>query len=130
MLSFDVLKNRINEIYRSNAMLESYQNDLLRNSEFLPANEAVIEQAKSTTLALAREIIQTISTITNRDYNTNSFVQPLEIAHDLIKSEHFFATRELIDGLLAIYEKNFNDLVGKFMISPLDKLRFYKMQFV
>lgn len=130
MTSFEVLKNRLNEVYRSNALLEAYQNNLLKNSELKPEHLQQITAAKEQSITLAQEILNTIGTLTQKQYNVASFTQPLEWAFDLMKSEHFFETRELIDGLLAIYEKNFSILANQFMISPLDKLRFYKMQFV
>lgn len=130
MHSFEVLKSRINEIYRCHTLLESYENNLLRGSEFKPEHHKDIEAAKERCIALAQEILSTISAITKSEYKVNSFIRPIEVSYDLIKSEHFFEARELIDGLLSVYEKNFNSLVDKFMIGPLDKLRFYKMQFV
>lgn len=130
MVSFETLKNRLNEIYRCNAILEGYQNNLLRNSEFSPDNGKALEDARNTVIMLAKEMLNAISAITGRDYNATALTQPLDIAYDLIKSEHFFNVREVVDGLLAVYEKHFTSLVNKFNISPLDKIRFYKMQFV
>lgn len=130
MASFEVLKNRLNEVYRSNALLEAYQNNLLKNSEVKQEHLQKINAAKEQSITLSQEILNTIGTLTQKQYKTTSFTQPLDWVFDLMKSEHFFETRELLEGLLAVYEKNFSILVNQFMISPLDKLRFYKMQFV
>ena len=46
MHSFEVLKNRINEIYRCNTLLESYENNLLKGTEFKPEHHADIEAAR------------------------------------------------------------------------------------
>ena len=130
MLTFEVLKKRINELYRAHSVLESYQNNVLRNSPFVPEHELIIHQAQETCLIAARSLFQRVTPFTQRSYTFQDALQPLATSYDLITSEFFYDTRGVVDELLSVYEHYFLPLADQLHVSPLDKIRFYKMQFV
>ena len=128
--SKEVLKTKLNEIFRTKTILENYSNNTLRNSEFKEANGKVIEEVKARCLLLCKEPLNNISSTIKKELRCEDFFDPIDNCINLLSDEHFFEVRDIISQIINIYEENYNVLVEEFRISPLDKIKFYKLKFI
>ncbi|MEK6862100.1 MAG: hypothetical protein AABY07_09120 [Nanoarchaeota archaeon] len=130
VFSKELLRSKLNEVYRTKVILENYLNNTLRNSEFIEANGKVLDEVKTRCILLCKDMINKISYIVKRELKCQDFMDPIECCVNLLSDEHFFETRELLSQIIEVYDKNYNVLVDEFRINPLDKVKFYKLKFV
>jgi hypothetical protein len=128
--SKNVLKSRINSTYRNYLTLKYYNSGLLKSTPPTQENQEKLEQYQEILKTRLNPKIQKISEITNKQHQANEYIDPLKIISELITSEHFFETQDLIDDILKQYEEVLQTLIEEFRISPLDQLKLNKISFI
>ena len=124
------IKFKINSIYREYLLLSYYKSDLLKNT--LPTENGLkkLEEIKTTISNECKIYIEQLSNISERNFELVDYIDPLKICADLMSSEFFFASQELINKILKIYETNLMHSRDNFQISPLDQMKLSRIDFV
>lgn len=127
--SVEVLRSRLNGVFRARNVLDQYVVGVLRHSPVQEEHKAVLEEVQLQCLVESGVLLQQIRAVTGREYEKGFFVAA-EVVVGLLSSEYFFEVRPLLDQVVGVYERNLVPLVERFRISPLDLVRVYRMGFV
>tara|TARA_Y100000310_G_scaffold42264_1_gene39555 strand:- start:2311 stop:2700 length:390 start_codon:yes stop_codon:yes gene_type:complete len=129
MLSENGAKARINKIHQSHLILDYYSQGILKNSVLNQQKLDTLEQKKKECIETLNSLSPEITKITKRELNFTKYNQGIETSSNLLK-DHFFDSKEIIEQILLIYEKNTVPLIEQFMINPLDQMKIPKINFI
>ncbi len=126
----NTLKSRINSTYRNYLILKYYSSGLLKNTIPTQENKEKLQQYQEILTTRLTPKIQKISEVTKAHYQTTDYIDPLKIAADLLTTEFFYDTQDIINEILRTYESILLELIEEFKISPLDQLKLNKIDFI
>jgi hypothetical protein len=129
-LSKNVLKSRINSTYRNYLVLKYYTAGLLKNTLPTQEDKEKLQQYQEILKTRLISKIQKVSEVTNKQHTIREYIDSLKIAAELVTSEYFFETQNIIDEILRQYEEVLKNLIEEFKISPLDQLKLSKIDFI
>ena len=124
------IKFRINNIYRNHMVLNYYSSKLLRNSLPTEENLKKLNDTKISIINKTESSVTILSSITGRRFEVIDYIDPLKVCADILTSEHFFDSQEIISDILKIYENNLNRFIREYQISPIDQAKLSRIDFI
>lgn len=128
--SKEVLKTRLNTIYRAKAILDQYVLNVLKHSPCSEEHRTKCHQMLASCFQEVQPLLEQVDVITGHSAQRKDVFAPVEVVMHLLTSQFFFDVRPLMDRILQAYEEKLLPFVAQLNISPQDTVRFYQMKFV